>query len=949
MKTTKIVPCCCYLLIIVAFLIFNRPGLAEKSAPIRFNASAQDPCAKAWPLPFLPSSERGIDAYEKVLSDFVNKGCYKTSPGWKADSQIRDTGPYIGGKKYGTHNAVRVYYSPEIVEWMNTGRKEDKIPDGGAIIKEMYDMPAAQQKDAFPPPGGWAIMVRDKKGAWDGWFWSDGSPTIDYSSYQNAGYGLYCMNCHASAQTDLTFSALRNINGSPIAFNPTMLPNVIKEKTTTARRTARQVGSVNIPSTGQLSTKDDLAVHTKRDLFASQIERAEDTQPPRGVNAPSGASALKTIPKQLVGPWYDNITQNPASKDRKMFLTSNQCFGCHDATQNNAGQPNMVYSQIFNPGDNQTELDLNLSPYSEWRGSMMGLSGRDPVFYAQLESEINLHPEIKDEIVNTCMSCHGVMGKRQIDLDKKGPFKLEYLDLKYPQPFSEYGALARDGISCSVCHHIAAEGLGKPSTFTGKFNLGKADEMFGPFENVATIPMKNALGITPLKTKEDQIRSSAMCGSCHTVILPVLNVGEKYPANVFDKPPETEHEQNTYLEWLNSVYQDEKQPVNAAKKQSCQDCHMPGKYPAKTGEDVTFKIASIEEDTFPAADFRAPDEEIHLEIRGTDKQNPYGRHTLVGLNLFVMEIFNQFPQKLGIPFSVDSKTGEVTPFFDPMATWGNPVPSIVLAKRAGLDQARNETAKLEIASLKRTAKGLSAQVKVTNIAGHKFPSGVSFRRAFVELRVNVGGKTVWASGSTNEKGVIGTWKNGRFTPLVTEYFDKASNPQQKYQPHHDANSPITSEEQVQIYEELVKDSNGNFTTSFLSLKDPIKDNRLMPEGWREDGPNAEDTRPHGVDKAANPGYFDGSATDVVYYQIPLNVRANQPITVTASIYYQTIPPYYLQQRYAGAPQGEFTQSLKYYVDNLKTDKIYEDWKLLLNEAPIKDWKLRITSITRTLS
>jgi hypothetical protein len=108
MKTAEILVRCCYLLAIAALLMFNRAGLAEKSGFFRFNASTQDPCAKAWPLPFLPSSERGIDAYEKVLSDFVNKGCYKTSPGWKADSQIRDTGPYIGGKKYGTHNAVKV-------------------------------------------------------------------------------------------------------------------------------------------------------------------------------------------------------------------------------------------------------------------------------------------------------------------------------------------------------------------------------------------------------------------------------------------------------------------------------------------------------------------------------------------------------------------------------------------------------------------------------------------------------------------------------------------------------------------------------------------------------------------------------------------------------------------------------------------------------------------------
>ncbi|HUQ31416.1 MAG TPA: hypothetical protein VM095_04815 [Pyrinomonadaceae bacterium] len=957
MRLTKVLACCLYLMAVVSLLIFNRAGLAERNTARTLtsgNASVpQDPCA--WPMPFLPSSKQGIDAFEKVLSAFVNKGCYKTNAGWRADNQIRDTGlfapgqpPFVDGqankgRPFGTHNAVRVYYSPEIVKWLSSGRKEDDIADGAIIIKEMYPMPAGGQTEAFPPPGGWAIMVRDKKGAWDGWFWSDGSPTIDYSSYQNAGYGLYCINCHASAKTDLTFSALRNITGSPLIFNPTMQPNQISAAAS-PRRTLSQTPRVGIPAAQQLSPEEDLAVHTKRDLFVGAQEKSEGFHQIHGGDKSAAATTAFT-PKQLVGQWYDNVTQSPPSKDHRMFLTSNQCIGCHDSTQNNAGQPNMVYPQIYNPGPNQTELDLNNSPYGEWRASMMGLSGRDPVFYSQLETEINLHPELKEQTVNTCLSCHGVMGKRQIDLDKKGPFRLEYLDLKYPQPYSEYGALARDGVSCTVCHHISAEDLGKPSTFTGKFKLGKADEIFGPFEDVTKVPMKNGLGLTPLRTKENQIRSSALCGSCHTVVLPVLNVGQKYPSDVFDKPPETEHEQNTYLEWLNSVYQDERPPINQARKQSCQDCHMPDKYPAKTGNPLTFKIASIEEDTFPTADFRAPDEDIHLQVRGGNAADPYGRHTLVGLNLFVLEIFNQFyPNLLG--------GGNDSWATDPMNFWGNPVPGLILSKKSGLDQARHETAQVEIASLKRTPKGLTAAVKVGNIAGHKFPSGVSFRRAFIELRVtNASGRTVWVSGATNDKGVIlgPDPKTGKIGPLVTEYFDKASNPQQKYQPHYDGANPIDSQDKVQIYEELVKDSNGNFTTSFLSLKDPIKDNRITPQGWREDGPNAHETRPVGVDKAANPGYFDGSGTDLVIYQIPLSMKLSGPFTVTATIYYQTIPPYYLRQRFTGAPDGVFTKSLEYYTEHLDTNKLYPDYSLLLAEAPVKDWKLRITSASKKVS
>lgn len=984
MKNLKIAALFLFLLFVVSLSAFNRAGLAARGgggvAP-EPKVVAADPCM--WPLPIQPSEDAA--AFQKALSDYVRNGCYKKpESGWKGDNQIRDTGPFIpnntanlsqGGKTLGTHNAVRVYYSPEVWKWMTGSRKNGEIPDRATIIKEMYPAPAQQKVDSNAYPcgassgssgynlTGYAIMVKDKKGSWDGWFWTDGCPKIDYSGYPNAGFGLYCVNCHASAQAESTYSASRNVTGSPFIFNQTMPPFDVGVRKA-ARAPASPLQTAGVTPAGELSEQEDDDVHLQR---ATGGKAHEESRVDRVAHAGRGAA----IPKKFPSEWYDTAVQNPQGQRAQMFLTSNQCFGCHDATQNNSSIPNMIYPQIYTTGQTQTEMDVNVSPYGEWRSSMMGLSGRDPVFYSQLETEFNLHPELREQIVNTCLSCHGVMGQRQITLDKKGPFKLEYLDQFGTQPYAEYGGLARDGVSCAVCHHISAEGLGKPETYTGKFNLGKPDEIFGQYKDVAELPMKNALGLTPMKTKENQIRSSALCGSCHTVILPVLKVGDKYPPKVFedalavergdrsrvgdpDEPLRVEHEQNTYLEWLNSKYQNERPPFNTADVQTCQDCHMPSNYPSKTGPRLSFKAASIEEDIFAAADYRAPDEDIHLRVRGHEQEEPFSRHTLLGMNIFTLKMFAQYPDTLGVAFS------------DPMAGYyGNAVPSLINAQKSALQLARAESAQVELASVRRTAKGLSAQVKVTNLAGHKFPSGVSFRRAFVELRVtDQRGRTLWVSGGTNAQGVIGTTKAGRFTPLVTEFFDLKTNPQQKYQPHFDATHPITSEEQVQIYEELVKDTNGQFTTSFLSLADPVKDNRMMPQGWRRNGPDAGDTKPLGVDEASNPGYFDGSGSSVIGYEIPLGVGVRIPVTVTATIYYQTIPPYYQQQRYAGAPQGVFTQSFKYYVDNLKVDGVDDDCKannegncdggacepcqLLLGEAPVKNWKLMIVGASKTL-
>ncbi|HVG32166.1 MAG TPA: hypothetical protein VM911_03770 [Pyrinomonadaceae bacterium] len=101
---------------------------------------------------------------------------------WPQDKDFRDTGLYVGGifdkgkftggNTYGTHKAVKVYYSPDVAEWLRGGRKGE-LKDGATIIKEMYDEPANQNKKE--DNSNLAIMIKDKNGAWDGWFWSDGS------------------------------------------------------------------------------------------------------------------------------------------------------------------------------------------------------------------------------------------------------------------------------------------------------------------------------------------------------------------------------------------------------------------------------------------------------------------------------------------------------------------------------------------------------------------------------------------------------------------------------------------------------------------------------------------------------------------------------------------------------------------------------------------------------
>src|SRR5262245_36966555 len=70
----------------------------------------------------LPSSMSVAD-YERRLFEFLNARQYKTL-GWLCDKGVRDTGAYVDGKYYGTHPAVRIFYSPEIIEWLRDEKRK---------------------------------------------------------------------------------------------------------------------------------------------------------------------------------------------------------------------------------------------------------------------------------------------------------------------------------------------------------------------------------------------------------------------------------------------------------------------------------------------------------------------------------------------------------------------------------------------------------------------------------------------------------------------------------------------------------------------------------------------------------------------------------------------------------------------------------------------------------
>lgn len=796
-------------------------------------------------------------ADQDSLVAFYESRAYES---WTRDVSIRPTGPLVDGVDYSTHGNVRVFYSPGIVDWLKRGRPEGGIPDGAVIYKIHYPTgPDAPNKDV---PTGFAAMVRKRDLSYDGWFWSVYSPG---GINRGGAFIPWCLGCHASAEREQTFVTLRNIEGVPDTYAGAGAPDMPRltkaHDDTDADDVAQRAASLSLLPK-PLETPD-----------AAFLRQFPDARV---------AGSVRALPSSR----FDHVAPRP---DGSGFVTSSVCGGCHDADlQLDNAEPAMIAAD---PEGRR----INLSPFGEWGASLMGLAGRDPVFHAQLESEKALRPELSAFLDQTCYRCHGVMGQREAHATGTS-FTHDMIYETGSGPSARLGALARDGVSCAACHRAAPTGLGTPSTYTGLFEAAPASTLFGPFADPLVHPMQQAIGATP--QYGPQISSAALCGSCHTVILPALPAGSPYTgADPFtDAAIVKGHEQTTYLEWRNSAYQNEREPQPGAK--TCQACHMPQTY--RNSGPLSFRIANIEDSRYPAVDHRAPDDRLALRARA-----PYSRHTLVGLNLFVMAMFQQFPALLGL------ETNDIN-------VPGDTASSLRVAAAEAARFGRGETARVEIVTLARTAGSLDARVRVTNLAGHKLPSGVGFRRAFLEVEArDASGRRVWSSGRPSPLGVI---VDGQGRPLRTEFSDTA------WQPHHDV---ITDESQAQIYETRHLDSTGKLTTSFLGLSKEVKDNRLLPRGWSTTASDTDFMQPIGVGRDVR--YADGSGTDEVLYRIP-EVRAAGAITVVARLHYQSIPPYYLRDRFT-IGRGAETDRLRHLASRLNvTGTPIDGWVFTIAEA-----------------
>ncbi len=944
--------------------------------------------------------------YNQQMLEFLQAGCHLLleqdpanraavaagKPGWLKDKYVRATGPFVDNQGLGVHPAVFIYYDPLAAAWLMAGRP-GQPPDGALLIKAMYAPPAARYAGMAPvdiaPANfwGWSVMLRAAGASKDGWYWGgfDAGPlppldAYPFQQYPYAGFGQVngCLRCHASAANEaFTFSSLHNVEANPLIAD----------------------------------TQRDPLIFYNDNSWLTPIPTPANPPPtptptpvvPRAVNYAflEAFPQFAGVPLAQVTPFppaiYDVLVADPQAEHQ--FLPSSQCRTCHGGLSGKPFGPNMVLP----PADADSKLELkalqsahipgsshsvaasdadgvNLSPPGEWQWSLMGLAGRDPVFHAQLEGEGNLHPQYNIPAVtqDTCLRCHGVMAQRQFHLDNPDPHALFAQEQVLGK--TKYGALARDGISCAACHQVTDPAAASPpqtlaDVDTGRFGVDPPQNgqitINGPFPDPRTLPMRTSLGMTPKYSPFTQ--QSELCASCHTIRLPAFDTADNQLVNR-DGSPYLMFEQTTYLEWLNSAF-------SQSGGQTCQDCHMPKTVPlapadAQAGEDpplpLTFEIAGIQSQRYPAVENLAPIQEVTVNPRAG-----FARHSLHGLNLFVLSMFDQFDRILGVG-KADYMTGNTTDIdFAALDT-------VLLAEE---HSARVAVAPPAITANATGQEVLRTQVTVQNLTGHRFPSGVGFRRAFLQFQVIGGpqsaaaGDVVWSSGSTNDVGVI-VGPDGK--PLPSEFFSEQADGSEAYQPHFQV---ITSSLQVQIYEELTQTPEGKLTSSFISRCHNLKDNRLLPEGWSKQPAGFSDysaqagseflafpaapklsnhncdeetalaaTFPRGVEGDAD---YDRGGMDSVVYEIPLadigrrSGAAGSEVelaeigrslvaggAVVATLYYQATPPHYLAQRFADGRRGETsaaqsanTRRLYYLASNLDLDATAAaGWKLPVDRA-----------------
>jgi len=450
-----------------------------------------------------------------------------------------------------------------------------------------------------------------------------------------------------------------------------------------------------------------------------------------------------------------------------------------------------------------TKSGEDISIGLDWRPSLMANSSRDPYWQASVRRELMDHPESRPAIEDECSVCHMPI----IHLQAKSEGRKSEIFAHLPfNPDNQDNAAAEDGVSCSVCHQIANEKLGARETFNGAFKV----------DNPANADQRPEYGPFVIDPGHKRVMQSSTGGFLPTEAAHIRDsalCGTCHTLYTQSLGPGGKEigsfpEQMPYVEWLHSDY---------PGKSTCQSCHMP---------------------------------EVHEEVAVTSVSGQpragMHRHEFVAANFFAQHMLNKYRGDLSVaalPQELTSAAARTVAFL------------------------QTESARVSIRNLQSSSGGLSMEVFVENLSGHKLPTAYPSRRAWLHVAVrDRNGRIVFESGGLNPDASIKGNDNDA-DPL-------------RFEPHY---LEITSAEQVEIYEPILKDSAGHVTTGLLSAVGYLKDNRILPAGFNK---QTADKDIAVIGEAANDPNFTDKGS-LIRYAVSTG-DAPGPFHVEAELWYQPI-------------------------------------------------------------
>jgi mono/diheme cytochrome c family protein len=260
---------------------------------------------------------------------------------------------------------------------------------------------------------------------------------------------------------------------------------------------------------------------------------------------------------------------------------------------------------------------------------------------------------------------------------------------------------------------------------------------------------------------------------------------------------------------------------------------------------------------------------VRIATSSDTLRSPFAQHVFVGGNAYMLEILKRFGPDLGV--TAASQQFEAT-------------------IQRTLDQLENWTASVTLEVVRLSGSRLTVNVAVESQVGHKFPTGFPSRRAWLRFSVrDAAGQVVFESGGFNPDGSI-VGNDNDLDPT-------------DYEPHYLA---IVGQGQVQIYEAVLRDSEGDLTTTLLRAAGYLKDNRIPPAGYQKGAPYP-DIAVRG--RAFEDEDFLGGG-DRIQYAVDLG-EAKGPFTITVELLYQSVGYRWVENlRQHEAP--EVARFLRYY-------------------------------------